>query len=406
MRRKVAIIAIVVGLTTLTLRAYYGGAGAGAPVVTTETVSRGPVVPTVSATGTLEALTTVQVGTQVSGSIASLDADFNSIVRRGQVLARLDQSLFRTAIEQARANVTRAEADLERLRVMAEDARAKYRRARELSEKQLIAAVELDAAGVAVRTADAQIRSAEAQVVQAQASLRQANVNLDKTIITSPIDGIVIARNVDVGQTVAASLQAPVLFQIAADLAEMQLKANIDESDLGAIRQGQTVRFTVDAHPGDSFTGTVAQVRLNPIVEQNVVTYAAIVTAPNAELKLLPGMTATLTVEVERRDDALRVPNAAVRFRPGGEVLAAFGLEPLATGRIEAGAATVWVSRDGGLYPVQVRTGISDANFTEVIEGELAPGAEVVTRAVVATEASSPAPASGSPLMPTGPPRR
>jgi HlyD family secretion protein len=402
MKHKVAIIAIILGLTTLTLRAYYGNRGGDVPAITTEAVTRGAIVPTISATGTLEALTTVQVGSQVSGSIHALNADFNSIVRRGQVLARLDPSLFRSAVEQAQANVVRAEADVERMRVMTQDAEAKYRRARELSEKQLIAAVELDAAEVAVRTAQAQVRSAEAQVTQARASLRQAAVNLEKTIITSPIDGIVIARNVDAGQTVAASLQAPVLFEIAADLTQMQLKANIDESDVGAVRPGQSVRFTVDAHPGETFAGRVEQVRLNPVVEQNVVTYAAIVSAANPGLKLMPGMTATLTVEVARNDDALRVPNAALRFRPSEDVLMAYGLQPLPPGRIEEGVATVWHYVDGTLRPVRVRTGLSDATFTEVVEGDLALNAQVVTRASAGVVAGASPSGTASPLMPAG----
>lgn len=402
MKRNLAIIAVVLALTTLTLRAYYTGRTDDAPVVATEAVSRGAIVPTISATGTLEAVTNVQVGTQVSGTIQALYADFNSIVRRGQVLARLDPSLYETAIEQAQANLIRAEADLERLRVSLDDAQVKYERTRQLSEKQLIAAVDLEAAWTAVRSAQAQIKSAEAQVEQARAAVQQAKVNLEKTVITSPIDGIVIARNVDVGQTVAASLQAPVLFQIAADLTEMQLKANIDESDLGAIKEGQTVRFTVDAHPNEEFTGRVRQVRLNPIVEQNVVTYAAIVTAPNPELKLMPGMTATITVETDRRDNALRVPNAAVRFRPSAEVLAAFGLEPQPAARIEPGVATLWVSRDGGLHPVRVKTGISDGLYTEVLEGDLAPGVELVTRVVDATVATTTRTSGGNPLMPSG----
>jgi HlyD family secretion protein len=252
----------------------------------------------------------------VSGAIASLNADFNSIVRRGQVLARLDQSLFRTAVEQAQANVTRAEADLERLRVMAEDAEGEVpARPRAVGE----AAHRRPSNWTRRRWRCGRRRAdpiREAQVVQAEASLRQANVNLDKTIITSPIDGIVIARNVDVGQTVAASLQAPVLFQIAADLAEMQLKANIDESDLGAIARGSRCGSRSMPIPARRSPASVTQVRLNPIVEQNVVTYAAIITAPNPSLKLLPGMTATLTVETARRDGVLRVPAAALRFRP------------------------------------------------------------------------------------------
>lgn len=289
---------------------------ADAPIVTSEVVTRGPIVQSIVATGTVEAVTTVAVGTQVSGTIQSLGADFNAIVKKGQVLARLDPSLYRSAIEQGRANLLRAEADRDRLEVARADAVTKAARARALSERQLIAATERDAAEVGVRLAEAQVRAAAAEVTQAQAALRQADVNLAKTVIASPIDGIVIARNVDVGQTVAASLSAPTLFVLAARLDEMQVKANVDESDLGAIRDGQPVTFTVDAHPREQFSGVVQQIRLNPVVEQNVVTYAAIISAPNPELKLKPGLTASVTIEVARRESVLRVPAAALRFRP------------------------------------------------------------------------------------------
>jgi HlyD family secretion protein len=406
MKYKVVLIAVLVVATTLTLRAFYNSRGGGLPAVTAESVTRGPIVQTISATGSLGAVTTVQVGSQVSGAIESLHADFNSIVRRGQLLARLDQSLYRAAIDQAQANLVRAQADLERLQMAAEDADARAARMQQLWQKELIAAVELEAAEVAARSAQAQIRSGQAQVTQARAALTHARVNLDKTVITSPIDGIVIARNVDVGQTVAASLQAPVLFEIAADLAEMQLQAHIDEADLGAITEGQPVRFTVDAYPGQSFEGRVEQVRLNPRVEQNVVTYAAIISAPNPQFQLLPGMTAIVTVEVARRDDALRVPAAALRFRPTEEVLAAFGREPLPPGRIEPDAGTVWVWRGGDLEPVRIRTGLADATYVEVLDGDLSPGVQVATRAALAGAGTSSPGGGSNPLMPTGPQRR
>lgn len=308
------------------------------PEVTTARISRGTIIDTVGATGTLEAVTTVQVGSQVSGTIHVLNADYNSIVHKGDVIARLDPSLFETQIGQARANLVRAEADLERLRVAAEDARAQLRRAEELARKNLISASELEAAQVAVRSAEAQIKSSEAQVTQARASLNQNEVNLQHTVITAPIDGIVISRSVDVGQTVAASMSAPELFVIAADLSEMRVVASIDESDVGRIRPGQRVRFTVDAYPADEFTGTVSQVRLQPVVVQNVVTYATVIDVPNSSLKLKPGMTATVTLEIARRDDAIRIPNAALRFRPGPDVFAALN-QPVAPSEIERSAA-------------------------------------------------------------------
>ena len=289
------------------------------------TVTHGDVVDTVGATGTLQAVTTVQVGTQVSGTIAELHADFNSLVRKGQVIARLDPSLFQTQIEQARANLSRSQADLERQKVAVDDAATKLKRARELSDRQLLPRSELDAAEVAARAAAAQLKSSEAQLAQAQATLNQNQVNLQHTVIEAPIDGLVISRNVDVGQTVQASMQAPTLFVLAADLTKMQVVANLDESDVGRIRPGQTVTFHVDAYPTEPFRGSVSQVRLNPIVQQGVVTYATVIDVPNNDLKLKPGMTANVNVEIARSNGVLRVPNAALRFRPTNEMFAAIG---------------------------------------------------------------------------------
>jgi HlyD family secretion protein len=298
------------------------------PTISTARVTRGDLAETVGATGALQAVTTVQVGTQVSGTIQELNADFNSLVRKGQVLARLDPLLIQSQIEQARANLIRAEADLERLRVSLEDARTKFARAKELSEKKLIAQTELEAAEVAVRSAEAQLRSQEAGVTQSQASLRQNQVNLAHTVIESPIDGLVISRNVDVGQTVAASMSAPTLFVLAADLTKMQVLASLDESDVGRIRPGQAVRFRVDAFPTEEFLGSVTQVRLQPTTVQNVVTYQTVIDVPNPGLKLKPGMTANVNIEIARRNNALRVPNAALRFRPTAETFAALGQTP------------------------------------------------------------------------------
>ena len=293
------------------------------PEVSTTRVTTGDVVDTVGATGALEAVTTVQVGSQVSGIIEELYVDFNSIVREGDVIMRLDPSLFETQLEQARANLLRAEADVERLRVGVDDAATQLARSRELAAGDLISETELEAAEVSLRSAEAQLKSAEAQVTQAQASLNQNEVNLEHTVIRTPIDGIVTSRLVDVGQTVAASFQAPELFVIAADLTKMRVIADIDESDVGRIRPSQWVTFTVDAYPAEEFEGSVSQIRLEPLVTQNVVTYATVIDAPNPDLKLKPGMTATVTIEVARRNDVLRVPAAAIRFRPTPAMFAA-----------------------------------------------------------------------------------
>src|SRR5688572_3756482 len=390
----------VIGATTA-VGPFYSRGNESRPVVTSEPVTRGDIVTAIAATGTLEAVTTVAVGTQVSGSIRALRADFNSIVRKGQVLAELDPSLYQSAVDQARANVLSAEANKDRLEVALADAQARLARATELSKKQLISHVDLETADVAVQSAAAQVKSAAAQVAQATASLRQAQVNVAKTTITSPIDGIVIARNVDVGQTVAASLSAPTLFILAADLTQMQLKANVDESDLGRILAGQPVDFTVDAYPGQTFTGSVKQVRLNPTIESNVVTYAAIITAPNPELKLKPGMTANVTVQVDRREGVLRVPSAALRYTPTADVLAALGSAAATPPR----GSKVWQYLDGRLQPVAVVAGASNGAYTEVSGGSLREGAQVVTRTAAAGQRATAAPsATGNPFAQTGRP--
>ena len=318
-------LSIVVVLATLGITAYgYLGFRTTEfiPEVSTVNLARGDVVDTVGATGALEAVTTVQVGSQVSGIIEALHADFNSIVRAGDVIARLEPSLFESQVEQARANLARSEADVQRLRVALEDAQTQLRRSEELAARDLISESELEASQVAVRSAEAQLRSAEAGVIQSRASLSQSEVNLGHTVITAPIDGIVIARQVDVGQTVAASMSAPELFIIAADLTKMQVIANIDESDVGRIRPGQPVTFTVDAYAAEEFDGTVSQIRLEPVVLQNVVTYATVIDVPNNDLRLKPGMTATVTLEISRRENVLRVPNSALRFRPAPDMFA------------------------------------------------------------------------------------
>jgi HlyD family secretion protein len=322
------------------------GAGAGAYYirnrgtdvqVNTSPVSRGDLVDTVGATGTLQAVVTVQVGSQVSGNIFWLGADFNSIVHKDQVVARLEPSLFEAQVAQAKANLTKSTADVDHSKVALLDAQTKYNRAKELATRNLIPQSDLDAAKIAVDEAQAMLQSSQATVQQSQANLNQAQVNLDHCVITAPIDGIVIQRSVDVGQTVAASMQAPTIFIIAADLTKMQVNANIDEADVGRIRPGQTVTFRVDAYPGDEFTGQVAQIRLQPVVVQNVTTYGTIVNVPNGDLRLKPGMTANLKVQIAKRSDVLRVPNASLRFRPTSEVFAALNQPVPAEARFAGG---------------------------------------------------------------------
>ena len=320
--RKLAFVLLIVSAVTGGFYFYRVRTAVPEPVVTTQPFSRGDIVDAVSATGTLEAVETVEVGTQVSGVVRELRADFNTIVKKGQVIARLDPQLIETQIEQQRANVARAEAELERLQVALADARQKLDRAEQMSAKSLIPRTELETAAVNVRAAEAQIKASEASLTQARAQLNNQVVNLGYTTIRAPIDGIVISRNVDQGQTVASSMNAPTLFVLAADLTKMQVIANIDEADVGRMRPGQNVTFTVDAFPSERFSGAVSQVRLQPTVVQNVVTYSTVISVPNPQLKLKPGMTANVDIEVTRRNNVLRVANAATRFRPTAEMFA------------------------------------------------------------------------------------
>ncbi len=318
--KKFILFVVVLALAGGGFYYYKVKTGRPEPTVLTQALSRGDVVDTVGATGTLEAVETVDVGTQVSGVVRELHADFNTIVRKGQIIAKLDPQLIETQIEQQRANVKRAEADLDRLKVGLADAKQKLDRAQQMSAKQLIPKTDLETAEVNVRSAEAQIKSSEASLTQAQAQLNNQRVNLGYTTITAPIDGIIISRNVDQGQTVAASMNAPTLYVIAADLTKMQVLANIDEADVGRMRPGQRVTFRVDAFPTDTFVGEVSQVRLQPTTVQNVVTYSTVISVPNPDLKLKPGMTANVSIEIARRNNVLRIPNAATRFRPTTEM--------------------------------------------------------------------------------------
>lgn len=381
------------------------GLRAAPPSLVLAEVTRGEVIVTVDATGTLQTVDTVEVGTQVSGSIASLGVDFNDTVKKGQVVATLDQAIFLSQIQQAEAQVIRLRAEHERARVQLLDAETKYKRAQQLGQRQLLAVSEVDAAEITVQLAKASLSSAQAQLTQAEGALAQAKVNLSYTVIRSPVDGIVLKRNVDVGQTVSAGLQAPTLFVIARSLDRLELAASVAESDVGRVREGQPVSFTVDAYPQQTFTGVVRQVRLQPTVQQNVVSYTTIIDVPNTGGLLKPGMTATLGIEVARADDVLRVPAAALRFTPPEEVLRAYASEPAESDTGGTGhGATIWQLSDGMLRPVRVTVGLTDGTTVAIVDGPLVEGARVVTK--VATSApTGTSSTSGSPLVPAMPRR-
>ncbi|MBI5071256.1 MAG: efflux RND transporter periplasmic adaptor subunit [Deltaproteobacteria bacterium] len=364
--------------------------GKARPAFETAAVDKGNITAKVTATGTLSAIVTVQVGSQVSGRIAELRADFNSTVKKGQLIAKIDPALFQAAVEQARANHMAAQGNLARSQAQATDADRQAARAKALAERKLIALADYETAQSTADAARAQVAASQGAVEQARAALHQAQVNLAYTDIVSPTNGVVISRNVDVGQTVAASLQAPTLFVIAEDLAKMQVDTSVAEADVGRLRAGMEASFTVDAYPSERFQGKVRQIRNAPQTVQNVVTYDAVIDVDNPALKLKPGMTANVTFIYAEKDDVVRIPNAALRFRPPPDLLKGSGGAGAARAGGNARAPregetrdrrTLWVLREAGPAPVRVRTGISDGSTTELVEGELQPGDKVITDA-------------------------
>jgi HlyD family secretion protein len=296
------IIVILIGVASVGTYFWIKGKNADKVEYRFEKIDRGDISVNISATGTLSAVTTVQVGTQITGTIAKLYADYNSIVKEGDLLAQLDPTFLQASVNVQRANVDRSKAQLQ-------ESQRNFDRTKELLAKQMVSQVDMDAA-----TTD--LQSAQASLRQVQASLDQAEVNLKYATIKTPISGVVISRNVDVGQTVSANLSAPTLFQIANDLSKMQIQASVDEADIGQAKVGQDVSFRVDAYPDDEFHGVLSQVRLAPVISQNVVTYTVMIDVNNPDLKLLPGMTATMTIVVKHKENILRVPLLALRFNP------------------------------------------------------------------------------------------
>jgi HlyD family secretion protein len=348
------------------------------PSYVTEKVDQGRIAATVTATGTVNPVKTVQVGTYVSGPIIALDVDYNSPVKKGQRVAKIDPAPFESKVLQAEANLANAKAQVQKAQADLALKKLTYERNKELRGRNLIAQGDLDAAHSAYQQAVAQLALDEAGVKQATASLQDARISLGYTDIVSPVDGVVVSRNVDVGQTVAASFQTPTLFLIAQDLTKMQVDSNVSESDIGSVHEGQAASFTVDAYPGRTFHGRVAQVRNAPITVQNVVTYDVVVAVDNEDLALKPGMTATVTITTAERDDALRIPLRALRFDPTrAEVTTTPPSAAPAHPRPEASPA-VWVlDPDGRLRRVEIQTGLRDDDHAEVTGGDLRAGQAV-----------------------------
>jgi HlyD family secretion protein len=392
------------------------------PQYFTEKVQKGDIQNVVQATGTINAVTTVQVGSQVSGTIQTLSADFNSHVKKDQVIAQIDPSLFQGALLQAKAdladaqaNLIAAKANLDKAQATAAQAKLDFNRYTTLAQEGVVPTQQLDTARATSQSADAAVGAAKAQVTQAAAQAQQksaavtvAQTNLDHSTIRSPIDGTVIARSVDVGQTVAASLQAPTLFTIAQDLTKMQVYVSTDESDVGTIQADQEVSFKVDAFPKDTFRGKVSAVRLNATTVQNVVTYTTIVDFDNPEMKLFPGMTAYVTVPVATATDVVKVPNGALRFTPDltaqqiGDLYQKAGIAPTGARKggkgtqssgQQASTAVVWkLNADKSVEPVQIKLGITDHTTTEVaqvVKGSLDPQDQVLIGSAAASKTAS-----------------
>ena len=394
MKRFAPWLVVIVGLLLIVLVVRQCRKG-GAANYQTATVTRGPITQAVTATGTLNPVVNVQVGSQVSGNIAKLFADFNSQVKAGQVVAQIDPALFQATVTQAEGDLASAQAALELARVNA-------KRTQDLFARKTSSQADLD-------QAMATLHQAEANVKIKEGALDKAKADLEHCTITSPIDGVVISRSVDVGQTVAASLQAPVIFQIANDLTKMQIDSNVAEADVGVVQVGQDVDFTVDAFPMRIFHGKVVQVRNAPITVQNVVTYDTVIGVSNPDLKLKPGMTANVSIIVAHKDNVLQIKNAALRYRPAEATPAELGSRsPGPVGARGSGGRerrtsgrTVYLLSGGQPKPVQIKTGISDGVVTEVMEG-LKEDDRVVT-----AELTSKSPAASTPTNPfSGGPRR
>lgn len=384
MKKVLIIITVVI---VIGIAAFLGLRNKGnAPQFRTEKATRGDITSTVTATGTVNAVTTVLVGTQVSGTIKQIFVDFNSKVAKGQLIAQIDPALFEAQVDQAKANVVTAKANLAKADVSVVDSQRTLERNRQLFSKNLIARSDLDTAETNYDSARAQVNANKAMVEQAAAALRTAETNLRYTRILSPVDGIVVSRNVDVGQTVAASFQTPTLFNIAQDLTKMQIDSSIAEADIGKIKVGQPVEFTVDAYADSPFKGSVSEIRNAPINVQNVVTYDVVIHVANPELKLKPGMTANVTVVIDSKKDVVRIPNAALRFR----LTEKRGKSEQKKEKVSGSG--VWVIEKDKPKRIGVTTGISDGSYSELVSDSIKEGQELIVESLIKPKSDSSAP--------------
>lgn len=352
-----------------------------APEYETEKITKGNVVETVTASGTVNPVTNISVGTQVSGTIRNIYADFNSSVKKGQLLAEIDPSVLQAQVEQARAGLNNAQANLYNARATLQKVQSitnndykTYQRYKSLYEKNFIARSEVDLAEstynadkAQIEAARAGINSAQSQIAQAAAELRSKQTNLNYTRIVSPVNGIVVSRNVDVGQTVAASFQTPTLFLVAQDLTKMQIDTNVAEADIGKVKVGQEVNYTLDGYPDETFKGRVKQIRIAPNVIQNVVTYNVVISVDNKDLKLKPGMTANISIITSKKENILLVPNASLRFTLYNEEDSPKFKEQ-----------GIWTLKNNKPERISIKTGISNGNYTEIISTNVTEGMEAI----------------------------
>jgi len=409
MKKKI-IISSVIGIIAIVVILYFTVFKKGSSnglVYLKEKVDRGDIEALVDTTGEINPVTIVEVGSQVSGEIAEIYVDFNSAVKKNQIIAKLNPDLFQALVSQREANYLSAQASVKKAEVTLQNAKKQLDRTLELFEKDLVSIEEKENVEANYFNAMADLQQAEASLEQSKSQLESAKVDLSHTIIRSPIDGIVISRDYNVGQTVAASYQAPTLFKIANDLSKMQVECEVDEADIGKVKEGQKVRFTVDAFPNEEFQGMVRQVRYSAVVESNVVTYPTIVDVENPEIKLRPGMTATVSIIVGEARNALRVPNTALRFSPSQEVMMEIFAEMRKAKQAQGGGdpqaeenssgvpsqkmgfvmaqnrrndrASVWIEDENGKLKILfIRTGVTDNVYTEIKSDSLEEGQEVI----------------------------
>ncbi len=418
MKKYLIILAIILAVSSIAGYFYYKQT----PEISYKTakVERGTIVSNVAATGNLSAVITVQVGTQVSGTIQKLYVDFNSRVKKGQPIAEIDPSLFNAAVEQSQGNHFSAEANLQKAKIALIDAERTFKRSKQMLADGIISQGDFDTAETTLHSAKAAVKGAEGVLAQTRGSLMQAQTNLRYSVIRSPVDGVVISRAIDVGQTVAASFSTPTLFTIAQDLTKMQIEVSVDEADISRIQLEQKASFTVDSYPEQTFRGKVIQIRSAPIITQNVVTYVVVVSVDNSDMKLKPGMTANVSVEVAKKDDVLKLPPAALRFKPkskgdepkeksSGERTGASGQRPMGgapggvgkggSGKAKERTLQVYLLTDGKPVATPVKTGIANNSSIELVESSLKEGNEVIIEQV-GGDTKKKAGASASPMGP------